>query len=79
MPPSHRTKRKPAAVDETLLKDAIAALRALTSNPRMDLGDLVYTVRERELEGWEGPAVKAWSNAVLAATDVLKRATEAGL
>jgi hypothetical protein len=66
-------------VDETLLKDAIAVLRALTTNPHLSLGDLVYTVRERELEGWEGPAVKSWSDAVVAATDVLKRATEAGL
>jgi len=68
-----------AAVDELLLKDAISALRALTSNPHLSLGDLVYTMRERELQGWEGPAVIAWSNAVTHATDVLKRAREAGL
>lgn len=66
-------------MDENLLKDAIAALRALSTNPHVHLGDLVYHVRERELEGWEGPAVKAWSDAVVAAADVLKRATQAGL
>lgn len=66
-------------MDEKLLKDAIAALRALTGNPHLHLGDLVYNVRDRELEGWEGPSVKAWSDAVVAAADVLKRAVEAGL
>ncbi len=66
-------------MDETLLKDSIAALRALTTNPHLSLGDLVYTVREHELEGWDGPAVKAWSDAVIAADAVLKRAKEVGL
>lgn len=66
-------------MDESLLKDAIAALRALSANPCLNLGDLVYQVRDRELQGWEGPAVIAWSNAVTAANEVLKRAREAGL
>ncbi len=39
-------------------------LRALFSNPHVDLGDLVYQIREREGQGWDGPAVKAWSEAV---------------
>jgi hypothetical protein len=29
----------------------------------MELGDLVYDIREREGQGWEGPKVQAWSNA----------------
>jgi hypothetical protein len=53
---------------------AIAVLRALTTNPHLDLGDLVYTVRERELQGWDGPAVTAWSDAVLAVQQLLKDA-----
>lgn len=61
-------------MDEQLAKDAIAALRALMTNPCIHLGDQIYSVREREGEGWDGPAVKAWSAAVVAAEDVLKRA-----
>ena len=72
-------KRKPAAVADDLLKEAIAALRAITTNRHVDLGDLVYQVRERELQGWDGPSVTAWSNAVIAVKAVLKRADEAGL
>jgi len=47
------------------------ALRALTSNPSISLGDLVYTVREYEGLGWDGPNVKAWSDAVVAAREAL--------
>jgi hypothetical protein len=47
-------------------------IRALTSNPHVDLGDLVYQVREREGQGWDGPAVKAWSDAVEAAHKAVK-------
>ena len=36
------------------------ALRELL---RQNIGDYVYDVRERELMGWEGPKVKAWSHA----------------
>jgi hypothetical protein len=57
--------------------DAIAALRALLTNEHIDLGDLVYQVREREGEGWDGPSVKAWSDAVVAAKDVIRRADSA--
>ena len=41
-----------------------ALLEALTSNPEVDLGDLVYEIREREGKGWDGPAVSQWSNTV---------------
>lgn len=47
--------------------DALAVLRALTTNPHVDLGDLVYQVRDQEGQGWDGPATKAWSDAVAAA------------
>lgn len=62
----------------SLESDAIAALRALMTNPHINLGDQVYEVREREGQGWDGPSVKAWSDAVAAAGDVLKRADSAG-
>ena len=53
-------------------RDALrAALTGLMTNPHMDLGDLVYNVREREQNGWEGPSVTAWSNAVTAAKAAL--------
>lgn len=45
--------------------EMLAALKAITSNPYLHLGDLVYNIRDRELKGWEGPAVKAWSDAVM--------------
>lgn len=47
-------------------------LRALMTNPSLSLGDLVYTVRDRELKGWDGPDVKAWSDAVVAAEKWMK-------
>lgn len=56
--------------------DLLAALVALTTNKHLSLGDLVYTIRERELEGWEGPSVVAWSEAVTAAKAAIKKATE---
>jgi hypothetical protein len=44
--------------------DLLAALEALSSNPCINLGDLIYHVREREGKGWDGPAVTAWGEAV---------------
>lgn len=49
-----------------------AALMALTTAKHIDLGDLVYHVREHEGEGWDGPAVKEWSAAVTEVTSILK-------
>jgi hypothetical protein len=46
-----------------LLDEHHTALKTLTSNPHIALGDMVYEVREREGEGWEGPAVKSWGDA----------------
>jgi len=53
--------------------DMLAALEAISSNPHCDLGSLVYKVRDSELEGWDGPAVTAWGNAVEAVTAVLAK------
>lgn len=58
----------------SLESDAVSALRALLTAKHINLGDLVYRVRESEGEGWDGPAVNAWSNAVQAAERALKRA-----
>lgn len=54
--------------------DLLEALVALTSNPHLDLGDRVYDVREREGLGWDGPSVKAWSEAVQKATAAIAKA-----
>jgi len=48
-----------------------AVLEGLLTNPQIDLGDLVYQVRDREGLGWEGPDVTAWGNAVKAAKEML--------
>jgi len=50
-----------------------SVLTALMTNPHLNLGDLIYTVRERECVGWDGPAVIAWGNAVEAAEKATKR------
>lgn len=50
------------------------ALKGLMENPKIDLGDLVYIVKERECEGWDGPNVVAWSNAVQLARAALQSA-----
>lgn len=57
--------------------EALAVLRALMTNPHIDLGDQIYVVREHEGQGWDGPAVQAWSDAVTAAEDLLRRADNA--
>lgn len=48
------------------LDQAERAIEAVNANPHVSLADLVYKVRESELLGWEGPAVKQWQNAVVA-------------
>ena len=54
------------------------ALEGLMGNPSIDLGDLVYYVREREGKGWDGPDVNAWSNAVQLARAALQAAKGGG-
>lgn len=55
--------------------DMLAALVALSTNPHGDLSDMIYHIREREGEGWDGPAVTAWSEAVTAARSAIAKAT----
>ena len=54
--------------------DMLAALEAITSNPHINLGDLVYQVRERECQGWEGDAVRQWSEAVTSVLEAIRKA-----
>ncbi len=51
-------------------------LRALFANPHADLEGYIYDIRGRELLGWEGPSVKSWSDAVVAAKKWLKENPE---
>lgn len=44
--------------------DLLEALEMLMGNPHLDLGDLIYKVRDAEGRGWDGPSVTAWSNAL---------------
>ncbi len=53
------------------------ALRGLMESKFLDLGDMVYQVREREGLGWDGPAVVAWSKAVQDAKQALSLPTAA--
>jgi hypothetical protein len=54
--------------------ELLEALEALTSNPHVNLGDLVYQVRDREGLGWDGPQVTKWSNAVQQARAAIAKA-----
>jgi hypothetical protein len=58
--------------------ELLEALIAITSNSHINLGDLVYEVREREGEGWEGTAVKQWSEAVSKVESAIAKATGGG-
>lgn len=42
----------------------LAAIKRLMDHEYIDLGDLIYTVREREGLGWEGPWVEEWGTAL---------------
>jgi len=80
MMPRYQTKEQWEA-DARLIAaapDLLEALVALSSNPHIHLGDLIYYVREREGEGWDGPAVTAWGEAVEKAKAAIKKATEGG-
>jgi hypothetical protein len=54
------------------VNEALEVLRALVNAKHIDLGDLVYSVRESEGEGWDGPAVTAWSEAVTRARKLVQ-------
>lgn len=54
--------------------DLLEALEAISVNPHLDLGDLVYKVRESEGLGWDGPAVTAWGEAVVKLNAAIRKA-----
>jgi colicin import membrane protein len=54
----------------------IALVKALFSNPHVNLGDLIYKVRDSEGDGWDGPWVTQWGEAVKAAEDAIKEFTK---
>lgn len=67
------------AVDWNVLGPRLlAALKGVAQHPDIALGDCIYDVREREGEGWEGPRVKAWGEAVHEAEAAIKAAEDAG-
>jgi hypothetical protein len=57
-------------------RTAEAAVAGLLSNKHINLGDMIYHVREVEGLGWEGPSVTAWNHAVQEAERVLKAKAE---
>lgn len=69
---AHARQDIPALLAERA--ELIEVLRGLLWNEHVDLGDLVYQVRDREMLGWDGPSVKAWSDAVAKARAILARA-----
>jgi hypothetical protein len=54
--------------------DLLGAAKAIATSKHVNLGDLVYQVREREGSGWDGPEVKKWSDAVQAFNAAIARA-----
>lgn len=60
-------------MNQELFDEMKAALIAISSNKHLDLGDLIYDVREREGKGWEGKSVKQWSDAVQKVNEVVKK------
>jgi len=65
--------QKKIAELEALNAELVEALKAISSNPHCNLEDLIYKVRDSEGEGWHGPAVTSWSNAVEAIKTVLAK------
>jgi len=55
------------------LREVVSVLRALNSNKHVNLGDLVYKIRDVELEGWEGHWVTQWSNTVVRCDELLAK------
>lgn len=47
------------------------ALKAIMTNPSIDLGDMIYNVKDREGKGWEGPDVTAWGKALIESRKLL--------
>lgn len=63
-------------IHEKVLRELVIAVKMLTTCPDINLGDLVYKVRECEGKGWDGPSVKQWSNGVGAVDKAMKKAEE---
>lgn len=55
--------------------ELLEVLKALMSHEHICLDDLIYQVRERENQGWEGSGVKAWSDAISNAKAAIAKAT----
>ena len=55
--------------------DLLEAARMLNDCLHIDLGDLTYLVREREGQGWDGPAVSQWSDGVTRLRSAIAKAT----
>lgn len=53
--------------------DFVALLRAVAALHKEHVGDFTYTIRDRELEGWDGPRVKAWSDACATIDRMVKK------
>lgn len=52
----------------------LSAIKGLMDYEYIDLGVLVYTVREREGLGWEGPWVQEWRKALTEVNAAIKEA-----
>lgn len=52
------TDIRDAAPIQLAVADLIKGVRLLRF--AASLGDFVYNIREHELQGWDGPKVKAW-------------------
>lgn len=59
-----------------VIKVLVEALEAISTNKCVSLSDLIYRVREVEGEGWEGPQVKAWSDAINKIESALSKAKD---
>lgn len=60
-------------VEKSKFDELQSALDELFANPHVDLEGMVYDVRESELQGWDGPWVKQWSDAISKAFQLLSK------
>ncbi len=58
-------------VEKTDLAAAVQVLRDL--NAVRNLADIAYDIREREGEGWEGPKITKWFDAIARARILLEK------